>query len=97
MADANSRDRGALFPLGHTVVTSNAKNTLHPEDVAHAIARHAKGDWGEVGEADKKENEMSLVEGFRLFSIYRDRTDTKFYIITEHDRSATTVLLPEDY
>jgi hypothetical protein len=85
------------FPLGRTVITQNARNTLHPEDIPAALARHAKGDWGDVDEADRKENELSLEKGFRLLSVYKDRGGTKFWIITEADRSATTVLLPEDY
>ena len=47
--------------------------------------------------ADKAENELSLQEGFRLLSSYRDRNQIKFWIITEADRSTTTVLLPDDY
>ena len=85
------------FPLGKTVVTSHALASLHLADVNHAIIRHARGDWGDVGPEDKAENELSLKEGLRLFSAYSDRNGTKFWIITEADRSATTVLLPEDY
>jgi hypothetical protein len=85
-----------LFPLGRVVATRNALSTLTPEEIAAALARHALGDWGEVGPDDWAENELSLKEGFRLFSVYRAR-DQKFWIITESDRSATTVLLPEDY
>jgi len=85
------------FPLGQVVITSNAKDRLHPEDHVIALARHAAGDWGEVDEGDRRENELSLTQELRLFSVYRDRTDTKFWIITEADRSATTIFLPEDY
>jgi hypothetical protein len=85
------------FPLGQTVITAHARTTLHPEDVYIALRRHASSDWGEVCAADKAENDLSLKEGFRLLSAYHDRNGTKFWIITEADRSATTVLLPEDY
>lgn len=85
------------FPLGQTVITSNAQSQLHPEDVLPALRRHAAGDWGDVDEHDHKENELALKEGFRLLSVYHDRNDIKFWIITEADRSATTILLPEDY
>ena len=85
-----------LFPLGRVVATRNALSTLTPDEIAAALARHASGDWGEVGPDDWAENELSLKEGFRLFSVYRAR-DQKFWVITEADRSATTVLLPEDY
>ncbi len=85
------------FPLGTLVITSNAGAQLHPEDVAQALARHARGDWGELSPEDRDENELSLKDGFRLLSAYTDRHGTKFWIITEADRSATTVVLPEDY
>ena len=86
-----------LFPLGQCLITANAKDTLHPEDVKLALDRHVQGDWGELCQHDWKENELGLAQGLRLFSRYKDRDGTYFYIITEHDRSVTTVLLPEDY
>jgi hypothetical protein len=85
------------FPLGKTVITSNALACLHLADVNHAIVRHARGDWGNVCSEDRAENELSLREGFRLLSSYTDRKGIKFWVITEADRSVTTVLLPEDY
>jgi hypothetical protein len=87
----------SLFPLGQTVITRQAKDVLDPQDVQACLGRHAKGDWGDICESDWKENEVGLQRGLRLFSVYRDRGSTKFYVITEADRSATTVLLPEDY
>ena len=86
-----------LFPLGRTVITSAALDALDPEDVKACLVRHAEGDWGTLCPEDQKANELALAEGFRLFSVYHDRHRTKFYIITEADRSVTTVLLPEDY
>jgi len=85
------------FALGRTVITPNALECLHPEDVLAAMVRHATGDWGDCCQEDRDENELSLQEGLRLLSIYHDRSGKKFWIITEADRSATTVLLPEDY
>ena len=64
--------------------------------VFDSLRRHRQGDWGELGEADKQENEFSLEKGFRLLSAYSNR-DGKIWIITEADRSATTVLFPEEY
>lgn len=83
--------------LGQVVITAHAKDVLHPEDVRQSLARHARGDRGEVGDEDRQENELSLARGFRLLSVYRDRANVKFWIITEADRSVTTILLPEDY
>ncbi len=59
--------------------------------------RHHSGDWGDVCEEDQQENERSLHAGSRLLSVFRTKAGVKFYIITEHDRSVTTVLLPEGY
>ena len=87
----------ALFPLGETVITRHALDELHPEDVKLCLARHARGDWGDVGENDRRSNQIALAQGLRLFSVYTDRTGVVFWIITEADRSATTVLLPDDY
>lgn len=84
------------FPLGQVVMTANAASQLPPLDVAQALSRHASGDWGEVPEADREENELSLTEGYRLMSVYR-AGETVFWIITEADRSVTTVLMPDDY
>lgn len=85
------------FRLGQIVATPNALGRLNQEDMHLAIQRHARGEWGDVSSRDREENELALVEGLRLFSVYYDRRGVKFWIITEADRLATTVLLPEDY
>lgn len=87
----------AKFLLGQMVITRHAAETLSAEDIAIALRRHAIGDWGELALEDVQVNERSLVEGSRLLSAYRASNGTAFWIITEADRSATTVLLPEDY
>jgi len=79
------------------VITPGALDRLHPADVYTCMLRHARGDWGDCCPEDAAENELSLREGFRLVSIYRDRNGEKFYIITEADRSLTTTLLAEEY
>ncbi len=85
------------FPLGQLVITSHADRVLVAEDYHRCLQRHVTGDWGEVCDEDREENELSVNEGFRILSAYKDRLGTKFWIITEADRSLTTVLLPEDY
>jgi hypothetical protein len=85
------------FRLGRTVITTAAKATLNAHDVTYAVRRHECGDWGDCGDEDWNENELSLQQGARLLSVYRDRNGHAFWIITEADRSSTTVLLPEDY
>jgi len=87
----------AKFPLGQIVATPNALTQLAQPDITLALNRHNTGDWGELDEHDRQENELSLREGYRLLSAYRATNGTKFWIITEADRSVTTVLLPEDY
>lgn len=85
------------FPLGSVYATAQAVDELHPEDIQNALSRHAKGDWGDVCKEDWQENELSVNKHLQLLSVYRDRKGTKFWIITEADRSSTMVLMPEDY
>ena len=85
------------FKLGQVVATSGALEELSREEIANALSRHASGDWGDLGKDDKKENELALKEGFRIFSVYQSGKGKKFWVITEADRSVTTVLLPEEY
>ena len=87
----------AKFRLGHIVATANARLRLTDGDILAGIRRHQSGDWGEVQRGDWRANERALKEGTRLFSVYRSASNLRFYIITEADRSSTTVLLPEDY
>jgi len=87
------------FRPGQLVATPGALNALKEADVGYLpyIRRHLAGDWGEVSPEDAAENELSLREGFRLLSAYRLPTGCKIWLITEADRSATTILLPEEY
>lgn len=79
------------------MITRAANDILAAEDTVKGLSRHATGDWGDMSEDDKQANEDALVDGYRLMSSYRDREDNKYWIITEADRSVTTVLLPSDY
>lgn len=87
------------FPLGRLTITANAENALTHDEVLEALKRHQRGDWGDVCDEDAKANDTALKYGDRLFSIYHTEEPErlKFYIITEWDRSYTTILLPEDY
>ena len=85
------------FELGDLVITANAARELLHIEVLITLARHQAGDWGELCEEDRAENERALEHGNRIFSVYCVRQSVKFYIITECNREATTVLLPEDY
>ena len=87
------------FPLGQIVATPGALAALEKssEEPGTFLTRHACGDWGDLSEEDRKENEFSLAHGFRLLSSYKLRNGTKLWIITEADRSSTTLLLPNEY
>lgn len=87
----------AKFSLGRTVITRGALVVLTTEDTLTALSRHVRGDWGELCAEDRLENELSLREGYRLLSAYISATGAKFWVITEADRSVTTILLPEEY
>lgn len=95
--DGGGLPRRPLFEMGCSVITANALGALHPEDVQSALRRHHIGDWGVLDPDDQAANQEALAEDLRLFSVYHDRNAIKFYIITEADRSITTVMLPEDY
>ena len=85
------------FSLGLLAATPGALEALNEESFWPYIKRHANGDWGDVCTEDRAENELSLKEGFRLLSAYHLPDGCKIWIITEADRSATTILLPEEY
>ena len=87
----------ALVPLGQLFATPTAIIAVTEKEVQQALQRHVMGDWGELDEEDKKANDQALQTGERLLSTYRTANGTKFWIITEADRSVTTVLLPDDY
>ena len=87
------------FSLGHLVATPGALEALKESATGFIpyIRQHQRGDWGDVCPEDKAENELSLKKGLRLLSAYTLPGGCKIWIITEADRSATTVLLPEEY
>jgi hypothetical protein len=87
------------FPLGRIVATPGALEALQraEQDPQAFLTRHGAGDWGALDDADRRENERSLHAGFRLLSAYRMRTGDTVWVITEADRSVTTLLLPDEY
>ncbi|MBP0635916.1 hypothetical protein [Cupriavidus sp. AcVe19-6a] len=87
------------FRLGRLVATPGALAALRAAK-SHPIAlivRHLGGDWGELDDDDRQQNEIALVAGMRLLSSYTLETGRKVWVITEADRSATTLLLPDEY
>jgi hypothetical protein len=92
-----SNNRAVSFPLGRLLITPGALNLLTHDETFRALDRHSRGDWGECCPHDAAENDFALDKYLRLFSVYRSEAGTKFWIITEADRSATTILLPDEY
>lgn len=86
-----------MFHLGKVVATPGVLNAVPKSYIYAALGRHLRGDWGDVCPEDKAANDNALRDGERLLSVYHTKDKVKFYIITEWDRSVTTVLLPEEY
>ena len=85
------------FTAGQLVITPGAMEAVPLDDVVKALKRHLSGDWGDLCPRDCEENDLSLKEGHRLLSAYVTGGGTKFWVITEGDRSVTTILLPDEY
>ena len=87
------------FPLGQLVSTPGALSALAEvgQSPQEFVDRHVRGDWGELSDEDRQENERSITESLRILSAYRLRDGTKIWIITEADRSSTCILLPDEY
>jgi hypothetical protein len=88
-----------LFPLGRIVATPGALRALEraEQSPAEFLTRHMQGDWGELGDEDKQENDFSVQHGFRILSTYTTSAGDKIWVLTEADRSTTTFLLPDEY
>lgn len=85
------------FSLGQVVATRGILAKINQNEITEALSRHEHGDWGELDPDDCHINNMALRQGGRIFSAYTSRAGTKFWIITEADRSVTTALLPSEY
>ena len=98
MNQQNTRKQ-PLFPLGQVVATPGVLAALQEagQEPIEFLIRHVTGDWGELDAEDIQENEFSLKNDLRLLSAYRTAKDEKLWVITEWDRSVTTLLLPSEY
>jgi hypothetical protein len=94
-----SYTNGPRFPMGLPVITLAAQATLHEAGISGVLllARHIHGDWGELPVEDLAANELAVLTGKRLLSSYSLPDGGKVWIVTEADRSVTTILLPDDY
>ena len=88
-----------LFPLGVVVRTQGGVRALQEagQGPQAFLGRHVRGDWGELDERDRQKNVFSVQHGFRILSAYTTSAGERIWIITEADRSATTILLPDEY
>jgi len=98
-SNTNQRPTSARFPLGQTYITPGAEEALMiaGQTGIEFLRRHMSGDFGELTNEDMQENELSLREGFRVLSAYRTAKGEKLWIITEANRSSTTILVPDEY
>ena len=91
--------QAAKFPLGNLYITPGAQEAIEAADQTFFtfVNRHQSGDWGDVPPEDAKENEFSVGKDLRILSSYQTNRNERLWVITEADRSATTVLLPSEY
>lgn len=92
-------DRPPLFPLGRVTILPGARESLTEanEDAAAYLARHARGDWGELPLPERQESTRALAAGGEVLSLYRIAPGRSIWIVTEADRTATRVLPAEEY
>ena len=92
-------ERKPLFDLGQLVATPGALAALEKsgQSAMDFLSRHVTGDWGELTEDDRKENQLSVEKGFRILSSYKTNAGERLWIITEGSRCHTTILLPKEY
>ena len=95
----NTNNKPAKFPMGQIVATPAALQAIQDAQQTpfEILSRHQQGDFGEIGKEDWDANEEALKEGKRLLSAYRTRQNVRIWVITEWDRSVTTILLPDEY
>jgi hypothetical protein len=98
-ANAGTKAGAARFPLGRLFLTPGAIEALEAsgQQPFEFLRRHQSGDWGDLGNEDKRENEFSVTRALRILSKYHTAKDEALYVITEADRSATTILQPSEY
>jgi len=104
-AGGSGKGSAPSFSLGPIVATPGALEALgrNQSNGLEYLARHARGDWGDLGDEDKQSNDAALQSGARIMSAYHLADGTKLWIITDaeidekHNRQATTLLLPDEY
>ena len=82
------------FDIGELIILPGAKSILHTYDILDSLVRHVKGNWGDSSAEQRQENDFAINRELRIVAFHHDRNNVKFMVITEADRSKTTVLLP---
>lgn len=95
--DREPEGREIEFEFGAVYATAGVLEKVSPLDLASAMRRHIRGDWGELDDEDKRANDEALKHGARLLSKYTTKRGVTFWVITEAGRSKTTALLPSEY
>ncbi len=95
----SAQHAGPRFKLGRIFATPTALEVIAEARVSiiDLLIRHIRGDWGDLSESDRQQNELSVEAGLRLLSSYVLPGGQTVWVITEWDRSSTTFLLPRDY
>ena len=91
------KDKYTPIYMGKVVATPAVLEAVPESEFFAALERHKRGDWGDVSEADREANDQALKDEERLLSVYKSAGGTKFWIVTEADRSYTTIMLPSEY
>lgn len=86
-----------LFKPGKLVATPGVLKAIPGVELTNALTRHLRGDWGDACDEDRASNDRAIKSGDRIFSVYHSKSGVKFWVITDRDRSATTILLPSEY
>jgi hypothetical protein len=99
ISDMPGTTKEPLFDLGQLVATPGVLAALEKtgQNAMEFLSRHVRGDWGDLPDEDRTENQFSLENGFRLFSSYRTTAGDQLWVITEANRFHTTLLLPDEY
>jgi hypothetical protein len=86
-----------MFQLGQVVATPGIIGAVPEDELVQFLERYQKGDWGKIDKEDWEMNNEAITTGGRILAVYQSQNGTTFWIITEQDRSATTLLLPDEY
>ena len=97
MIDNKAESTNEKFELGRIVILRGVIAEIPREEIDLALQRHRVGDWGEVCEEDAATNDRAVRKDLSIMSVYKSKGGTEFWIITEGDRSVTTILLPDEY